>query len=184
MRHLALSGIVAACALAACARPAPAPQPVADMLAPARAGAVQCFSPNLTNKTCRSIVGYRFGAGGAIFSDAQVIMQVSPTVVMRATTQMVQRQTRLCGEATPADIDAAQFTVGGTPATDAQAQDLRTKTKTHLAARGHSELCAEFVPETGGFEVRAFADGARQPGFDDHVVWIRPDAGFTINETP
>ncbi|MBK8544536.1 MAG: hypothetical protein IPL62_13885 [Caulobacteraceae bacterium] len=107
-----LGGIALALGLLA----APAAAQTADVLAPARAGQLQCFEPNVTAKTCQSLGGYTFQANGVIDNPAQVLISPSPAIIMTINSPVAVRNNAICGPLAAADIQRATFTIDGAPA--------------------------------------------------------------------
>jgi hypothetical protein len=84
---------------------------VADPLAPARIGDLQCYGADPVRKTCRALAGYSFEADGKILNKAEVVLQESPLVTMTTVSPVTMRDGAVCGPLS--GVDKAQIAVRG-----------------------------------------------------------------------
>lgn len=158
----------------------PASAQEADVLAPAREGAMQCYTPNIERRTCRAIATYTFAADGAIDSGGHAVISPQPVIIMTANSPVVVRDGAVCGPFTLADLERATFTVDGRPASLEETAFIREQV---AQAPGiiDTEVCSTYTLTEGGvYRTEATVDGVAQPDFTDTVIWVRPEDGYTV----
>ena len=171
---------LAAAAPTGAVSPGAAKAALSGPLAPANAGLLQCYAPNVEKRTCQSLAGYARSPSGDIENTAIVLVSTTPTVTMRTVSPVSTRADQVCGAIREQDITAAALTVDGEPATPDQSARLR---KVMLAAMGRflgREICTAYVPEGGAFIATATVDGTPEPRFNQKVIWVPPNDGYTI----
>jgi hypothetical protein len=163
---------------------AAAPIPIEDYLAGARSGALQCFGPDTTKKTCGSIDGFTFDADGNVIIRGQVIISATPPVVIteKITNRIVNGQ--LCATAKGDESDTATFTISGQPASEERTVKLRAFLKKALASAVGRVGCASYTSEGGEVTRHSFLDGAPLKASDGRVIWVRPEDDYTIDYPP
>ncbi len=159
---------------------APAAAQTADVLAPARAGQLQCFEPNVTAKTCQSLGGYTFQANGVIDNPAQVLISPSPAIVMRISNPVTVRNGAICGPLTAADIARATFTVDGAPASESDTTEIRSSLTQQLSQMFGHESCLTLTPDGDGFRASTTMNGVPQPQQTQRVIWVGANDGYRV----
>lgn len=168
----AMSGLMAA---------TPAMAQDADVLAPARAGQIQCYEPNVQAKTCQSISGFSPGPGGAIINTSDSVINPSnPIIVMRTISPVTIRNNAICGPLTNEDIGRARFTIDGHAATEADTQQLRTALTQQLAPLIGQETCITLTPVNDGLRADTAIAGRARPDLAQRVMWVRADEGYRV----
>lgn len=114
---------ITACAMALGVSGAQLPAPIG----PASEGKLQCYAPNRVTKSCQSLAAYQSGPGGSISNPATVLISAAPPITMSIVTPVTIKAERVCGFVRPEDIAAAEFAVGGMPATASQTALLRQR---------------------------------------------------------
>jgi hypothetical protein len=160
--------------------PGVAAGPAADPLAPAWAGQVQCYAPNVARHTCLSIGSYAKGADGAVASTAVVLLASRPQIVMRSTAPVTVRGAAVCGVLAARDLETATFTLDGEPADPADAAEIRKAIAPSYAPMLNRELCSIFVPGEPDMRAQVSVDGRRRPELDLPVRWISPAEGYEV----
>ena len=173
---IAIATLVLVTSLAACA-----PVAAADPLAPARAGQLQCYTPDPARKTCRALAGYTFeaGAGGeTILNQADVLMAADPVTVVRTVSPVFVRGDAVCGRGLP--LADAVFLIEGRPAEAAMADRLRQVFMARRAAMIGREICTRYLPLQDQLVPAVSVDGVeREPG-NDRIIWVGPKDGWTV----
>lgn len=168
----------AALALGLMASPAMAQD--GDVLAPARAGQLQCFEPNPVAKTCQSIGGYTFNANGSIDNAAQVLIMPQPAVIMNVTSPVTVRNNAICGPLTADDIQRASFTIDGAAASADDTAAIRSGLTEQLAPILNVEGCVTLTPDGDGFRADTILSGAPQPQMVQRVIWVGANDGWRV----
>ncbi|MBU1376556.1 MAG: hypothetical protein KKE02_14025 [Alphaproteobacteria bacterium] len=151
-----------------------------DPIAPALAGKVQCYQPDVARKTCISIGAYAKDASGAIQNTATILLRPQPLIVMRTTAPVVVKNNAICGTITEGDLRAAQFTIAGAPADDANAEALRNAVRPGYAALLNREICTTYVPAGEEMAAQITIGGKRMPALDQRVRWVSPADGYVV----
>ncbi len=173
---IAIASLALVTSLAACG-----PVEAADPLAPARAGQLQCYTPDPARKTCRALAGYTFeaGAGGeTILNQAEVLMATDPVRTVKTVSPVFVRGDSVCGRVQP--LADAVFLIDGRPADAAMADRLRRDFTARRAAMTGREVCTRYLPFRDQLVPAVSVDGVeREPG-DDRVIWVEPNDGWTV----
>ena len=151
-----------------------------DVLAPARAGQLQCFEPNVANKTCASLGGYSFAADGAIQNVAEILIMPSPLIVMRVSAPVTVRNNAVCGPLSAADIDRATFTVGGALATVEEATQIKAAMQQQLAPMIDVETCMTLTPNGDVLRADTTLGGTPRPDLSQRVIWVGANDGYRV----
>jgi hypothetical protein len=147
-----------------------------DILAPGRQGQVQCFQPNLFEKTCKIMATYSFGDDGQVTGTAQMLMDETGPAVLVVSAPVAVKDGALCGQ-----LDAlpnARFVVAGQPATSSQDAAYRLMLSM-MPRRG--EVCARWIGDGDGYIVHGSLDGKPKKDFDQRMIWVEPDEGFKVS---
>lgn len=147
--------------------------PVADPIAPAWSGQVQCYSPDEGRRECSSIGAYRRTLDGKILNEAIVGISKSPNITMTTVAEVQIRQDLICGALDVRDVEGSAFAVEGVPATAEQAELLKQAMTTAMQPLFGREVC---VSPSG----EAHVNGTRMPQMDQRVRWVPGDAGYTV----
>jgi hypothetical protein len=159
----------------------PAAQPNADPLAQARTGQLQCYDPDATHHTCKSMAGYSFAPDGAITNQAQVLVSLQGPIVMATSTPVAVRDGAVCGPVRAEDIDHGRFAFAGRPLEGPQAERVRAQLKSRLADMVGTEVCTRFVADANGLVTQVTVNGSpAPPQASMRVIWVRPDEGWTV----
>ena len=153
--------------------------PADDPLAPAWAGQVQCYAPDVQRRTCVSIGAYARN-GGEIRNTATVLVAAQPVIVMRATATVQVKGDAVCGVILARDIEAAEFTVDGAPAAADDAQSIRRGMAPAYQQVLNREVCTTYPTAGDGQKAVVRVDGQRRPDLDMPVRWISPGDGFEV----
>lgn len=149
-----------------------------DVLAPARAGQVQCFEPNAAAKTCQSMGSYIFHPNGVIDNVAEMVLMPSPLIVMRATAPVTLQNNAICGPITAADIERATFTINGAPASAEESAQLKAAMQQQLAPMFGQEACLTLTPVDGGFRADSTLAGTPRPDLVQRMIWVSANDGW------
>ncbi|NBB52975.1 hypothetical protein GVN24_32360 [Rhizobium sp. CRIBSB] len=151
-----------------------------DPLAPARDGMAQCYTPNKAARTCRAIGTYEFHADGTITNFAEVLMNESPLVVMRAQSKVYIRDGAECGPVSDSDI--REFLLDGSPVGPELHAQLRDVVVAARAANmPDGEYCTVFKSNDDGTMTGVVTiDGKEWSQGDDIVLWVDPAEGWKV----
>jgi hypothetical protein len=150
-------------------------------IAPAAQGQLQCYTPDVARRTCRSLAAYKSKANGAIDNIAIVLISQSPSISMTTVSPVVIKANQVCGLIRPRDIDAAKFALGDRPADPAQTATLRQQMQSAMKGFFGHEICSTYVPADGSLLAKVTVDGASQPTMDQKVIWVSPTDGYKVS---
>lgn len=157
------------------ATPAAAQQ---DLLAPARAGEVQCFTPNVLRKTCSAISTYTAHTDGTFENRSQVLVARQPFIVMTSSSPVTVRNGSVCGPVTNEHLQAAQFTIDGQAAGDDNSAYLREQVA-QMPGFLANEICAAYTRTGDGIRAEYTINGARAAE-TSQFIWVRADEGYRV----
>jgi hypothetical protein len=170
--------LAAAALLGLAAVAAPAMAQPQDVLAPGRAGQLQCFSPNVLRKTCGAISSFRLRADGSYENQSQVLVARQPFIVMTSSSPVSVRNGAVCGPVTTAHLQAAEFTIDGLAATGDNVVFLREQVAQMPGFLGE-EVCTTYTTSADGLRAEFTINGARN-GDASQVIWVRADEGYRV----
>lgn len=151
---------------------------VADPLAPARIGDLQCYGADTVRRTCRAMGGYTFGAGGQILNQAEVVIQDSPVVTMRTVSPVVVRDGAVCGPLS--GVDKAQISVRGRRLPEDAAAPIRAQLQQSMAAMLGKEVCTTYRRSGEWWIAEVTMDGVARQEMNDTLLWVPASAGYTV----
>lgn len=154
----------------------------AGPLEPGRAGKLQCYGPNVAAKTCTAIGGYRFEADGTIFNDARNQINASPAIVLHATGRVYVKDGAECARAENRAEEITGIEIDGARLDGARFEAARQQIAANISAvLGDGEFCSTYTPNPDGtLKASVSVDGVARPEFESTVLWIEPNAGWTL----
>ncbi|HWW10975.1 MAG TPA: hypothetical protein VN018_00560 [Brevundimonas sp.] len=154
----------------------------AGPLEPGRSGKLQCYGPNVAARTCTAIGGYRFDADGTIWNIARNQINASPAVVLHATGKVYVKDGAECARSENRVEEITGIDVDGTPLQGDQLNATRQQIAANISAvLGDGEFCSTYHPNPdGSMRATVTVDGVARPEFESTVLWIEPDAGWTV----
>lgn len=160
---------------------AAAPQD-AGPLEPGRAGKLQCYGPNVAARTCTAIGAYRFDADGTIWNDARNQINAAPAVILHATGKVYVKDGAECARPENRAEEITAIEVDGTRLEGAPFEGARQQIAANITqVLGTGEFCSTYVPNADGtLKASVTVDGVARPEFESTVLWIEPDAGWTL----
>ena len=175
----AIVAVTAALCLGAFAITAPASAQQGDVLAPARAGQLQCYTPDQVRKTCRALASYRLRPDGSYENQATVLVAQQPFIVMSTSSPVTVRNGAVCGPLAREHLQAAQFAINGQRASAEDAAYLREQLAQMPGFLG-DEICTTYTPSGEGFRADITVNGAAHGGEGSTVIWVRPEDGYSV----
>lgn len=154
----------------------------AGPLEPGRAGKLQCYGPNVAARTCTAIGGYRFEADGTIFNDARNQINASPAIVLHATGRVYVKDGAECARAENRAEEITGIEIDGVRLDGARFEAARQQIAANISAvLGDGEFCSTYHPnQDGSLRAEVAIDGVPRPEFESTVLWIEPNAGWTL----
>ena len=170
-------------ALAACGQAAPDAAPAAtspnDPFANARDGQLLCTSPNESQKTCGSIMQFTFAPNGEVHASGQSIRNLEPLIVSTGPLPIEVTVDGFCATYRSEPADTQNFTIDGVPASPEATASIRAD----LRSRPNPpQACLSFSATS--IQTAVTIDGVAQPEMAERMIWISPDAGYSIGWPP
>jgi len=154
---------------------------VAEQLAPAKNGMLQCQMPNLESKTCFSLSKVRQSGPSTYAFDTEVLVDAAGPVTASMHSTVFVRGSEICEKMTGRDTAGATFASEGHPLSAAEAADYRTRLRGDFAGLVGHTVCTRNVPGDGGFEtVVGTIDGRRVPEADYAMKWVALGEGWKV----
>lgn len=151
-----------------------------DTLSRAKAGLMQCYSPNVGRKTCKSLAAYRFRSDGQVDNPARTLVSPNPPTVMTTISTVSFRDGSICGFVRAEDVEHATIEVSGRSLNEAEAAPMKIQIKASLAPMIGREICTSYVANGNAYVTHVTINGTPQSQAQDEVIWIRPDAGYVV----
>jgi hypothetical protein len=99
---------------------------------------------------------------------------------MATKSTVVVRAGRVCGAVRAEELAAADFTIGGAPATAEQTAALRGQVSAAVKGIVGREICTAYVPDGKVLAAKVSIDGVSQPNMDQRVIWVSPNEGYSV----
>lgn len=159
-----------------------APAQAADPLAEARAGKIQCITPNVAAKTCAGLVSYTVKAGGAFDTTATMLVAPSPLVTIEVKSSGTVENGMTCNVINQADYAAGKVLMDGAPANEAMSQAILAQLGGAIAPLAGKKACGHDVKEGDVIVAHAIVDGAAMPALDQRFIWVSPADGYKLGQ--
>jgi len=154
------------------------PQTSADHLADAKNGLVQCYRPDVPNKTCQSIAAYTL-TGPDTF-DNKAVIPVSKSATLETHTPVVIRGNAVCGFIRAGDTMAGLLRVNGREVDATTAKPVLERIAQAMAPFAGKEICTRYESSAVGLTAKVSIDGSYRPDQDQTVLWVNPSDGYTV----
>lgn len=154
----------------------------ADPLAEARAGKIQCVTPNRETKTCAGIARYTVRPDGSFDSAMTIMIVPSPLVTMEVRSTGKTEGNATCNIVSKADFDKATMAMDGGPVNSAMEQAIRAQVGASVAPMEGKKACS--VDKTDGdvLVAEATLDGVARPELNQRYIWVKPEDGYKIGQ--
>jgi len=150
----------------------------ANPLAMAEQGRVQCYRPNVEEKTCQSIASYRQTGPGAY--DNTALIPVSGNATLETHTPVLIKGDAVCGFIRGQDALAGMLRVDGEVVDAAKAKSILEHVAQALAPMANKEICTRYEPAGADFTAKVSIGGTYRPDQDETVKWIGPAEGYSV----
>ena len=157
-----------------------APQAATDPLASARAGKLQCASPNVEKKTCMGLSSFKVNPDGSFESVTTIVVAPQPLITMEVKTPGTVKDGALCSPIRKTDFEAATFKMDGKPLDEAMATAIRTQIVGSITPMLDKMGCARETPDGAAFKAEVTLDGVAHPELTQRVSWVKPEDGYKL----
>lgn len=151
----------------------------ADPLAEARAGKVQCTSPNEAHKTCMGLTTYKINTDGSFETVTTLMIAPTPLITMVVTSPGHVMGGALCGPVRRSDFEAAVIQMDGQAANEAMAGAVRGQVSGAIAAMDGKMGCGT---EAADGTVTVTLDGVARPELTQKTRWVNPADGWKVGQ--
>lgn len=153
-----------------------------DPLAPAANGAMQCYTPNVSAKTCRSMASYTRNPDGSYRNVATVLLATDNDFTLELATTVTVRAGAVCGTIKREDLMGGTLRINGQMLPADQAAPLLTRIAAGFDSIGmlESEICTRYTPDGDGLKAEATLNGTPRPDTAQHVIWVTPGEGYKV----
>jgi len=160
---------------------AAAPQ-ATDPLAAAKAGKLQCTTPNMEKKTCLGLSSYKLNPDGSFVTTVTVMVAPQPVVTMEVKSAGTVKDGALCAPIRTADFEAAIFRMDGKPADPAMASAIRAQVVGSIAPLAGKLGCTRETPDGAAAKAEVTIDGVLRPELTQRVLWVKPEEGYKLGQ--
>lgn len=153
-----------------------------DPLAPARGGQVQCYSPDVEQKTCESIGTHRFEPDGRIISKGEIVINDDVRVVLVAQNEVYIRDGAECSSVPLSPDQILSIEIDGEALSG---DELDTFSRGLVDALndslGEGEFCSTYHPKPdGSMVVLSTVGGEPRPDLTSTARWVRREDGWRL----
>jgi hypothetical protein len=159
-----------------------APAPAADPLAPARTGQIECYSPDVSSKTCFAIARITPNADGSYTSDFTMMIQPQAGLTFETVTTARIENGQVCRIVHLSDVDSAKLAANGTPLPDDQAAGIKAQIKTAITPMDGKKACTTYTVAGDMIAVNGTVDGVAHPEMSQKLIWVKPDDGYKLGQ--
>jgi len=151
-----------------------------DVLAPARAGKLQCYQPNVAARTCQSLASYTRNPDGSYRNGATVLISPTAQIVLETSSVVHVVSGAVCGTIARDDVLAGKVFKAGAPI--APDKMLLESIADGYAAAGliGPEICTRYIADGAAMKAEISIAGVPQPDFSTRVIWVSPDDGYRV----
>lgn len=154
---------------------------VAEQMAPAKQGLLQCQLPNDIMKTCFSLSKVVSAGPSSYVMDSEMLVDPENSVTASLRSTVSVRGSEICDVVRPAEAAAAKFAAEGRPLPAADAAKYRAKLKLMLNALAGRTICTRIVAnDEGWLTVEGKIDGKRVPEVDYDLMWVKREDGWKV----
>lgn len=154
----------------------------ADPLAEARAGKVQCVSPNRTTKTCMGIGSYTVRADGSFDSVFTMMIVPAPLITMEVKSSGKIENGQTCNIVSKADYANAKLAMAGGEVNAAMDQAIRSQMLGAIESLEGKKACGIDKPEGDVMLAEVNVDGVARPELTQRFIWVKPDEGYKVGQ--
>ncbi|HEX8839539.1 MAG TPA: hypothetical protein VF750_03605 [Sphingomicrobium sp.] len=154
---------------------------VAQQLAPASRGLVQCQMPSPETKACFSLSKIRKTGPASYVYDTELLVDPAGAVTATFHSPVSVRGSEVCQAINGRDIAGATFASQGQRLSGADAAAYRAQLRSNFAGMLGHTICTRVVKGGGGgHTVIGWIDGARIPAGDYEMMWVSRAAGWRV----
>jgi hypothetical protein len=156
---------------------------LADPLAGARNGKIECTNFDVMQRTCGAMTSFLWSPNGTITRRSQLRIpgpNKDTKAVMDVSVSVESRGSSLCSTLHDEDVDRAEFTINGTVATPQDAERLRSSIKDGLRTFIGVDVCTSYTVEGDKLVAHAFANGQDAPNLTRTVLWVPAQDGWHL----
>ncbi len=150
----------------------------ANPLANAENGLLQCYRPDVQNKTCQSIAAYQLT--GPVTYDNKAVIPLSKNATLETHTPVVIKGDAVCGLIRAQDTTAGFLRVDNLVVDPGTAKPILERIAQAMAPFAGKEICTRYESSGAGFTAKISFDGIYQPEQDNTVMWVSASDGYTV----
>src|SRR3569833_2310195 len=152
---------------------------VANPLAPALAGQLDCARPDEQKRTCRSLTSFQ-RSGTGYSNTALILKSPDGPVTIEITAPGTVKGDAVCGVVRAADFDTAKIRKAGRMLDVTEAAPLRTALLGAMTPMMGKEICQTYQTTPDGLVERATIDGVPEPKGYEPIKWVAPVDVYSI----
>jgi hypothetical protein len=151
-----------------------------DAAAQSQLGKRLCVNPDVSNKSCSSILSYKPGADGSLVETGEILIAPAQGITLEMTSSVKEEGGALCGVVELADMQKGIVRVNGTPLPPEQNAAAVAKLVERLAPMAGKKACEALRVQDGQLMKYGQVDKVdlKLPG--KPVKWIDPNEGFQV----
>jgi hypothetical protein len=154
---------------------------VADQMAPARKGMLQCQMPDALFKTCASLSKVVEAGPSTYRIETRMLVDPTGPVVATIHSTVTVQGPEICERMELKDLADATFASAGKPIPAATAARYISVMRRAFAAVEGKQVCTQIAADDQGTtKVLARIGGKRVPALDYDMIWVDPADGWVV----
>lgn len=154
----------------------------ADPLAEARAGKLQCVTPNIERKRCVALASYVVRPDGSYDTVITLMIAPSPLIGMETRATGKVEGDAVCSIVHKSDYAAAKFTIDGKPADEATTNAIGAQVMGAVSTLDGKVACSRDRVEGALMVEEVTLDGVARPDMTQKFIWVKPEDGYTLGQ--
>jgi len=154
---------------------------VAEQMAPAKQGLLQCQIPDAEAKTCFSLSTIRQTGPSTYSFKTDILIDAAGPVIASIQSIVFVHGSEICEVMKLSELTSAGITFDGHRLSGAEAEEYRARLRADFAPVAGHRVCTRIVPgEQGALTVTGTLDGKRIPAGDYAMKWVTADDGWKV----
>jgi hypothetical protein len=153
-----------------------------DPLAEAKAGKVQCITPNRETKTCAGMVSYTVRDDGGYESTGTMMIVPSPLILVEVRSSGKVEGDAVCSVLSKADFANAKITMADAPVNATMDQAIKSQLVASVEALDGTKGCGRDHADGDIMVAEMTVDGVARPELTQRFIWVKPDEGYKIGQ--
>lgn len=151
-----------------------------DPFADAKAGKIECFSPNTEKKTCFDFSHYTWQADGTVIIEDEVALSANPLISVKTKSVSTVEKSSVCTKVLANSQEYNTFFKDGKPMSTEESAPLQQNLISNRSRFIGRTVCMDISPYESVYIAEFTIDGTPLPTATNRMKWIGTDEGYTL----